>query len=65
VRSILWVLLPLSNTGTHGFTEILFAFASANANNGQTFASLNANNTFYNLTTAITMMVGRRLAGSA
>lgn len=45
--------------GAHGFTEILFAYASANANNGQNFAGLNANSLFYNLTTAITMMVGR------
>jgi len=49
----------VTNTGTHGFTAILFAYASANANNGQNFAGLNANSTFYNLTTAITMMVGR------
>jgi len=48
-----------TNNGTHGFTEILFAFASANANNGQNFAGLSANSVFYNLTTAITMMVGR------
>ena len=48
-----------TNTGTHGFTEILFAYASANANNGQNFAGLNTNSVFYNLTTAITMMVGR------
>ena len=32
----------VTNTGTHGFTEILFAYASANANNGQNFAGLNA-----------------------
>jgi K+-transporting ATPase ATPase A chain len=49
----------VTNTGTHGFTEILFAYASANANNGQNFAGLNANSTFYNVTTAVTMMVGR------
>jgi K+-transporting ATPase ATPase A chain len=49
----------VTNTGTHGFTEIFFAYASANANNGQNFAGLNANSTFYNLTTAVTMMVGR------
>ena len=49
----------VTNTGTHGFTEILFAFASANANNGQSFAGLNANTAFYNLTTAATMLVGR------
>ncbi len=49
----------VTNTGTHGFTEILYAYASANANNGQSFAGLSVNNAFYNLTTAITMMVGR------
>ncbi len=49
----------VTNTGTHGFTEIFFAYASANANNGQNFAGLNANSTFYNLTIALTMMVGR------
>ena len=49
----------VTNTGTHGFTEILFAYTSANANNGQNFAGLNANSIFYNLTTAITMMIGR------
>jgi len=49
----------VTNTGTHGFTEILFAYASANANNGQNFAGLNANTPFYNLTTAVTMMIGR------
>lgn len=49
----------VTNTGTHGFTEILFAYASANANNGQNFAGLNANSVFYNLTTAVTMMIGR------
>ena len=49
----------VTNPGTHGFTEIIFAYASANANNGQNFAGLNANSPFYNLTTAITMLVGR------
>ena len=49
----------VTNTGTHGLTEILFGYASANANNGQSFAGLNANTPFYNLTTAITMMIGR------
>jgi len=47
------------NTGAHGFTEILFAYASATANNGQNFAGLSANTVFYNLTTAMTMMIGR------
>ncbi|MBZ5645721.1 MAG: potassium-transporting ATPase subunit KdpA [Acidobacteriia bacterium] len=48
-----------TNTGAHGFTEIIFAFASCMANNGQSFAGLNANTPFYNLTTAMAMMVGR------
>jgi K+-transporting ATPase ATPase A chain len=48
-----------TNTGAHGFTAILCAYASANANNGQSFAGLSANTPFYNITTAITMMVGR------
>jgi len=48
-----------TNTGPHGFTEILFAYASCFANNGQNFAGLSANTTFYNLTTGAAMMVGR------
>jgi K+-transporting ATPase ATPase A chain len=47
------------NGGAHGFTQILFAYASSAANNGLTMASLNANSQFYNLTTAIAMLVGR------
>jgi K+-transporting ATPase ATPase A chain len=47
------------NTGPHGFTGILFAYASCFANNGQGFASLNASTPFYTLTTALAMIVGR------
>jgi K+-transporting ATPase ATPase A chain len=47
------------NTGAHGFTGILFAYTSCFANNGQAFGSLNANTPFYNVTTAIAMMIGR------
>jgi potassium-transporting ATPase potassium-binding subunit len=55
-----------TNHGPHGFTEILFAFASCMANNGQNMAGLNANSVFYNLTTAAAMVVGRfGLAGLA
>jgi K+-transporting ATPase ATPase A chain len=49
----------VTNTGTRGFTEVLFAFASCMANNGQTMAGLNANSLFYNLATAIAMLAGR------
>ncbi len=47
------------NSGPHGFTGILFAYTSCFANNGQSFAGLSANTPFYNLTTALAMMVGR------
>jgi K+-transporting ATPase ATPase A chain len=48
-----------TNQGAHGFTGILFAYASSLANNGQNFAGLNANSVFYNSTTAIAMLAGR------
>jgi K+-transporting ATPase ATPase A chain len=48
-----------TNAGPHGFAEILFAYTSCFANNGQSFAGLSANTPFYNLTTAFAMMVGR------
>jgi K+-transporting ATPase ATPase A chain len=49
----------VTNDGSRGFTEVLFAYASCMANNGQTMASLNANSLFYNLTTAVAMAAGR------
>jgi K+-transporting ATPase ATPase A chain len=48
-----------TNTGPHGLTEILFAYASCFANNGQSFAGLSSNTIFYNVTTTMAMMVGR------
>jgi len=48
-----------TNGGTHGFTEIMFAYTSCFANNGQNFAGLSANTPFYNLTAALAMIVGR------
>ena len=56
----------VTNTGPRGFTEVLFAYASCMANNGQSMAGLSANSVFYNATTAIAMLVGRfGLAGLA
>jgi potassium-transporting ATPase potassium-binding subunit len=49
----------VTNTGVHGFTEIFYAFTSCFANNGQSFAGLNASSAFYNTTTAIVMLAGR------
>ncbi len=47
------------NPGPHGLSEVLYAFASASNNNGSAFAGLNANTLFYNLVTALAMLVGR------
>jgi potassium-transporting ATPase potassium-binding subunit len=49
----------VTNGGPRGFTEMLYAYASCMANNGQTMAGLNANTGFYNVTTVIAMLVGR------
>ena len=49
----------MTNGGPRGFTEILFAYASCMANNGQNMAGLNANSLFYNLTTMVAMVAGR------
>jgi K+-transporting ATPase ATPase A chain len=48
-----------TNTGPHGFTEILFAYASCMANNGQSMGGLSSNSVFYNVTTTVAMIVGR------
>ena len=48
-----------TNGGPHGFTEILYAYTSCCANNGQAMAGLSANSVFYNLTTIPVMLLGR------
>jgi K+-transporting ATPase ATPase A chain len=47
------------NPGPHGFSEILYAFASQGNNNGSAFAGLSGNTVFYNLTGALAMLIGR------
>ena len=49
---------PLAK-GPHGFSEILYAFSSAAANNGSAFGGLSGNTPFYNLLLALGMFVGR------
>jgi K+-transporting ATPase ATPase A chain len=51
-------LATLNNGGPHGFSEILYAFTSTNANNGSAFAGLGPN-LFYNLVTGTNMLFGR------
>ncbi|HEV7439027.1 MAG TPA: potassium-transporting ATPase subunit KdpA [Methylobacterium sp.] len=48
-----------ANAGPHGFSEILYAFTSAAANNGSAFGGLTGNTPFYNTTLAFGMLVGR------
>jgi len=49
----------LNNSGPHGLSEILYAYASANANNGSAFAGLNGNTPWFNSTLGIAMLLGR------
>ncbi|WP_291490403.1 potassium-transporting ATPase subunit KdpA [Desulfurella sp.] len=53
------------NPGPHGLSEILYAFASTANNNGSAFAGLNADTYFYNITTAIAMLIGRYIPAVA
>lgn len=50
------------NPGAHGFSEILYAFASAANNNGSAFAGLKTNAPFWNYALAAAMFAGRYLA---
>ncbi|WP_226019314.1 potassium-transporting ATPase subunit KdpA [Novosphingobium sp. FKTRR1] len=47
------------NKGPHGFSEILYAFSSATANNGSAFAGLSAGTPFYNGLLGVGMWLGR------
>jgi K+-transporting ATPase ATPase A chain len=49
----------ISNAGPHGLTQVLYAFTSQAGNNGSAFAGLNGNTPWYNITGALTMLVGR------
>jgi K+-transporting ATPase ATPase A chain len=57
-----WATKPsawLNNPTYHGFTEMLYQFASAAANNGSGYAGLTANNIFWNIGTGLVIFVGR------
>jgi len=54
-----WGLAGLNNNGPHGLSEILYAFSSANGNNGSAFAGLSANTPWYNTTIGLAMLIGR------
>ncbi len=50
-----------NNSGAHGFSEILYMYASSTGNNGSAFAGITANTPHYNTTGMIAMLVGRFL----
>ncbi len=52
-------LAGILNAGPHGFSEVIYAFASTSGNNGSAFGGLNADTLFYNLGTAFAMLAGR------
>jgi potassium-transporting ATPase potassium-binding subunit len=47
------------NTGPHGFSEVVYAFASASNNNGSAFAGLTVNTAWWNTALGIAMLLGR------
>ncbi len=58
------VLVPdagswLTNSGAHGFSEVLYAFTSMGNNNGSAFAGYVANTIFTNFTGGIIMLISR------
>jgi K+-transporting ATPase ATPase A chain len=51
----------VGTAGPHGFSEILYAYTSAAANNGSAFGGLSANAPWYNITLGVCMLMGRFL----
>jgi K+-transporting ATPase ATPase A chain len=49
----------VSNPGAHGFSQLLYAYTSASANNGSAFAGFGANTPFHNLMLGLGMLIGR------
>ena len=47
------------NSGAHGFSEVLYAYISGSNNNGSAFAGLSANTAYFNITIALSMLIGR------
>jgi K+-transporting ATPase ATPase A chain len=54
-----WGASVLNNTGPHGFSEILYEFSSASANNGSGFEGLGDNTVPWNVATGIVMLLAR------
>ena len=67
VACVVWVktadpgtaLAWLKNPGAHGFSEMLYEFSSAAANNGSGFEGLGDNTPFWNIGTGVVMLLSR------
>lgn len=51
----------LANPGYHGYSEMLYEFTSASANNGSGFEGLGDNTPFWNIACGLVMLLGRFL----
>ena len=61
---VAWTVKPsawLNNPSYHGFSEMLYEYTSANANNGSGFEGLGDNNVWWNVTTGFVLILGRFL----
>jgi K+-transporting ATPase ATPase A chain len=54
-----WGTKAVANPGPHGFSEILYEFTSASANNGSGFEGLSDNNPPWNIACGIVLLLGR------
>jgi potassium-transporting ATPase potassium-binding subunit len=54
-----WGQKTVANPGPHGFSEILYEFSSAAANNGSGFEGLADNNPPWNIATGVVLLMGR------
>jgi K+-transporting ATPase ATPase A chain len=54
-----WGVATLNNAGPHGFSEILYEFSSASANNGSGFEGLGDNTAPWNVATGTVMLLAR------
>lgn len=54
-----WGTKTLNNAGAHGFSEMLYEFSSASANNGSGFEGLGDNTPPWNIATGVVMLLAR------
>ncbi|RJQ76129.1 potassium-transporting ATPase subunit KdpA [Pseudonocardiaceae bacterium YIM PH 21723] len=49
----------MANSGAHGLSEVLYAYASAGNNNGSAFAGLTVTNDWFQASLGVAMLIGR------